>query len=274
MVRQAVLTSLILGALPLAALADVVVLKDGERVEGIVTERGELVELRRDFGTITFERGEVKSIERAENPLVAFEARAFKLAERDAEGRYKLGVEAERAGFDAFARELFRQVIAVAPEHRGARAALGYRRQGESWLTEDEYMSQQGYVRLGGGWITREALAAIEHEEAVRREALEEAKRRDADAARIAALEAAVERARVEASERVEASSGVWIPFWTGQVYERRQLSGSAGVSVLLKGSPIAVQGRIGGVTPRLGGGSVAPGPSPVAKSSTTMRKL
>ena len=45
---------------PATAFADVVVLEDGQRFEGVVTERGDTVQVRMAFGTVGFERAAVK----------------------------------------------------------------------------------------------------------------------------------------------------------------------------------------------------------------------
>jgi len=267
MMRAAVLSDLVrvlavfaLGA-PLSAGADVVSLKDGEKVEGIVTERGDEVDVRLDFGTITFAKSEVVSIERASNPLIVLEARELKLAERDVEGRYRLGLEAEKAGYDAYARALFRKVLAANGEHKGARAALGYRKHDSVWLTEDEYMAQQGYVRMGSAWVSREAAANIERMEAERRAILDEARRKDAGDQRIAKLEAelAAVKREVEAKESEESQGGIWVPYWNGQGYARRRTAPSAGVTITGTGKGVRGQVQLGGAVPARGAASVRP---------------
>lgn len=280
MMRAAVLTSLLCSTLTLGAAGDVVSLNDGERVEGIVTERGDEVDVRLDFGTITFAKSEIKSIERSASPLTVLESRAAKLSERDVEGRYRLALEAEKAGFDAFGRALHRQVIALSSDHKGARAALGYRKHDNAWLTEDDYMTQQGYVRMGSGWVTREAAANIERLEAERLSLLEDARRRDADEQRIRALEAEVAAVRRETAEQgAQGGEPLWVPYWNGSAYQRRAVGARLGYGISISGSGGGLRGQIqlGSGRPRVPGVVAAPvvpavPAAPQAKASQKMR--
>jgi hypothetical protein len=197
------------------AWADVVVLKGGERIEGVVREDGDEVSVRLDFGTLTLDRAEVASIERAASPLSRIEEKRAALAPGDAEGLYRLGLEAERAGLSSQARGLFREVLRLAPDHRGARAALGYRQHEGKWLSEEEFMISRGYVFHRGQWITREALASIERAEAQQKRAAERARDAQADRDKIAQLERDVAAAKKEARaarEQAERSRTVTYP--------------------------------------------------------------
>ncbi|MFO0726831.1 MAG: hypothetical protein U1E65_23805 [Myxococcota bacterium] len=172
-----------------AARADTVVLKDGDRLEGIVTERQDEVELRMDMGTVTFAKADVASIERGGTVLAELEARAARLKTEDAEGHYRLGLEAEHRGLGSFARAMFRETIASSPDHKGARAALGYRLHEGKWLTEDEFMSSQGYLKREGQWVTADAAKAMDEADAKRRAQWEDRQRRESDERRLVALE-------------------------------------------------------------------------------------
>lgn len=258
--RSTFLAMALVSAVPVAARADVVVLKDGERVEGIVAERGGQVEVRLDFGTISFDRSEIDRVEKSSTPLGTVEARHAALPPRDVEGRYRLALEAEKAGLDAFARGLYREVIELSADHKGARAALGYRRQDGAWMTEDEYMTSQGYVRHSSGWITRDAALALEKAESDRRLAEAEAAVRRAEAARLNLLEAEVAAARAdaaaaraEASDRVDASAAfpLWAPYWTGTRWDHRHAGGSVGLSVGLGGRGVGVGLGVSGGLPQ-----------------------
>lgn len=266
------------------AWADVVVLKDGERVEGIVEERGGEVVVRLDFGSITFERSEIARVEKGQTALGDFERRRAALAPRDAEGRYRLGLEAEKQGLDALARALHREVLELSVDHKGARAALGYRRHEGAWLTEDEYMLGQGYVRQGGAWITREAAAALAQAEEARRAREAEQQARLASEARIQRLEAEVAAARQEAAtaaaraaEREVPLVPAWTPYWTGERWAHKP---SAGVRVTLGGASGGVKVQLGGPsggnsgapTPASPAAPAAPAPAPRARVSRDVR--
>jgi hypothetical protein len=267
--RSTVSSVLLVAVCASPAWADVVVLKDGERVEGIVEERGAEVVVRLDFGSITFERSEIARVEKGQTALGDFEQRRAALAPRDAEGRYRLGLEAEKQGLDALARALYREVLELSADHKGARAALGYRRHEGAWLTEDEYMLGQGYVRQGGAWITREAAAALVQAEEVRRAREAEQQARLASEARIQRLEAEVAAARQEAAtasaraaEREVPLVSAWVPYWTGERWAHKP---SAGVRVTLGGAA-------GGVNVQLGAGATGGAARPASSAAPRAR--
>src|SRR5262245_8920674 len=49
-------------------------------------------------------------------------------------------------------------VIAIDPNHVEARKALGYQRYGSRWLTQEEFMANNGYVRYKGSWRLRQEI--------------------------------------------------------------------------------------------------------------------
>lgn len=51
------------------------------------------------------------------------------------------------------------QVIALDPDHSGARYGLGYGKVNGRWLRTDEYMRSQGYVWVLGGWRLQQEVA-------------------------------------------------------------------------------------------------------------------
>lgn len=229
---------IIFGALD--ARADFVVLADGERIEGVVTERGDEVIVQLDFGTLSIAKADVASIERAPSALSALEAKRSKLAAGDVEGLYRLALEAEKSGLSARSRGLFREVLDAAPEHKGARAALGYRKHEGRWLTEDDFMRSRGYVQHGGQWVTADAAAALERAELERRAQAVEERRQDDQRERIARLEREVAEARIAAAraERGAALSDdlsyAYVPVWgpAGYTVERVNQSGSLTISI------------------------------------------
>lgn len=238
------------------AYADFVTLKDGERIEGVVTEEGDQVVVRLDFGTITIEKAEVSSIEKAPSLLGDFEARRAKIGSRDVDGLYRLGLEAEKSGLSAQARGLFREVIELSPDHKGARAALGYRQHEGQWMTEEEFMTSRGYVRYNGHWVTADAAQALEAAEIAKRQA-RAAERAAEDQQRLARLErevadarATAEAARAEASEAVTATYGL-SPWYFVPVYGA---NGFEVQKVRVSGNSFSVQGQAG-AAPRPGPG-------------------
>lgn len=153
--RAARLTALLaILAAPLSAAADRVVLKDGQVLEGVIVADGDEVRLRMDLGEVGFERADVLRIEPSFTPLGALDAARARLAPRDMDGRLALAREAQGAGLGTQARELLREVLALAPDHPVARAGLGYVRVDGVWRTADEDRRARGLVEHGGRWVT------------------------------------------------------------------------------------------------------------------------
>ncbi|MBI2375328.1 MAG: hypothetical protein HYV07_15135 [Deltaproteobacteria bacterium] len=187
-----------------AAHADQVVLTGGETLEGVVTERGDEVEVRMDVGTITFSRAEVQEIRRTPNLLSTLAEKRAKLAAGDVEGLYKLALWAEQNGLGSTAHGMFEEVVEKKPEHDGARRALGFRKLDGRWVDEASYMASKGYVLLDGQFVTKEVAEARAKADAeaaeVRRKELDE-RRLQSMEARLAEATRRVERAEADALE-------------------------------------------------------------------------
>jgi hypothetical protein len=94
-----------------------------------------------------------------------------------ATGHWAIAEWCREAGLLDERKKHLAQVIALDENHAEARKALGYMAVGSRWMTGDELMRSQGYVRSGGGWKSPQQ---IELETAAReRELGEKALRRD-----------------------------------------------------------------------------------------------
>jgi len=155
-------------AMAAPAAADEVVLRNGARFEGKVTESEGSVTVAMDFGSITFKKIDVARIERGSTPLSEFETRLAALRDDDVDGRYRLALWARQKELAGRARRLLEEVVAREPEHEGARLALGYRRHDGRWMMEDEVRRAQGYVLFRGEWVLRETADGLRRFEAER----------------------------------------------------------------------------------------------------------
>lgn len=201
---------LALALVPATALADVVVLEDGQRFEGVVTERGDTVEVQMAFGTVGFERAAVKTIERGTTALHELERRRVALRPGDLSGTLALARWAEAKGLTEGARALYRRALRIAPDHAEAHQALGHRQHEGRWLDEADYLRATGHVNYGGEWVTRDEAAARDERLAARREAREAAEAAER-AERAAARAEAAKRAAEEAAKERES-----LRFWGG----------------------------------------------------------
>src|SRR5262245_7375366 len=141
------------GSLRVAA-ADVVTTKDGLVLEGGVTKAADgSVTVATDAGEVRLAAGAVASIEAGEGPRAAARRASAALGRTDVDGRFRLALALEAKGLVDLAKDEYRAVIAVDPEHAAARRALGYEKVGGEWLTTDDARRRRGLVYYGGRWM-------------------------------------------------------------------------------------------------------------------------
>lgn len=149
------------------SLADVVVLDNGSEIEGKAVEKDGVVEIELPSGKIVVDAKRVVRIIRQEAPVERVARYRESLAKEDAEGHFRLAGWAEEKGLEKERRDLLERTIAIDPDHAAARKALGFFEHEGRWVTEDEYMAIQGYVREEDGWISRDDKTRLEIERAV-----------------------------------------------------------------------------------------------------------
>ncbi len=90
-----------------------------------------------------------------------FVERAKAVAPDDVTGHYVLALWCREQGLSDEARLEFERVVALSPDHEGARRELGYERCGTIWLSREEAMKAKGLVRHDGAWLLPEEVAAL-----------------------------------------------------------------------------------------------------------------
>jgi hypothetical protein len=198
------------------AMADVLHLKSGGRVEGRIVERTDTsVEIEIGAGTMALPLSSVARIEEGRSVLDEYDQRRAQLALDDTPGWLALADWSARRGLSNQAKTAYRQVLASDPDNEIANQALGFVEHDGNWVTEDEAYAARGYVKYRGEWLTREERTAIERresEEAAAERARAEAKRAEA-AARQA--EARARQAQAEADARY-ADDEHYPVYWSG----------------------------------------------------------
>lgn len=121
-----------------AAWADTVVLKDGQKFEGVVTKAGETVEVKLDVGTISFPASEVAKIIKSDTPVHTFERRLAAIRSGDVAALMKLAEWARANGLSNRAYSTYRRVLTIDEDHAGARRALGHVRKAGVWVDPEE----------------------------------------------------------------------------------------------------------------------------------------
>lgn len=171
------LSSLLALALSLAlvapgARADVLVLKDGRRIEGrIVAESALKVKIETSLGALEFPRADVVSIEKGKTRQEEYEER--RAAAKSADELHELGLWAEKKNMRREARACMQRAIELDPAHDGAHGWLGHVEYRGEWMMPEERerrmkvdrereMLEQGFVQYGDRWVTPEERAKLE----------------------------------------------------------------------------------------------------------------
>jgi hypothetical protein len=203
--------------LPAPGGADEVHLTSGGVVRGVIVEQSdETVVLETGPGRVTLHRSRIARVIEGSSPLESFHERAARVPPGDVEALARLARWAEEQALATQARETWRRVLRLDPDHPDANAALGRVPLDGVWMDEAEAYRARGYVRYRGRWVTpseREVLVRQEEGEAlsasVQREA--ELRVREAEArAREAEARAREAEARADQTE----GSGEGIPYW------------------------------------------------------------
>ncbi len=127
---------------------DVIHLADGRKIEGKVvgeTEDAVWVEKR---GGVRFKipKEEIVEIEKKETEWERLEKeyrKRYEAAKGDAEKLFELAEWARRKGMSRRARDLLKKVLRLAPEHKGARKALGYLKKDGKWVKRSQTPSEK-----------------------------------------------------------------------------------------------------------------------------------
>jgi hypothetical protein len=74
------------------------------------------------------------------------------------EAHWNMAEWCKEAGLAEQRKRHLQAVINLDPNHTEARKALGYQRYGTRWLTQDEHMQSQGYMRYKGTWRLKQEI--------------------------------------------------------------------------------------------------------------------
>ena len=205
---------LLLFLTPALLVADVVYLKSGGSFSGRILEQSaEKVVIDFGDGTIGLQMDQVEKIVKGTSPLDEFDARASKLGREDVNGWRSLGLWAATKGLSAQSRAAYKRVLALAPDDKEAREALGFVQVDGRWLTEEESYRARGFVKYDGEWMTP-AEVQLAQSDAAREQSRDEADKRASDAQFAASMDRlqkqeAEKRAREEA-ERIRNNPVYW----------------------------------------------------------------
>jgi len=132
--KAATLPVLLMLLLAATTFADRVHLKNGRVLEGEVIDQGDKVEIKMSFGSATVPKEDVESIEPVKGATTEYQEKSAALAADDAEGHFQLARWCQERGLKEEARAELLKVVAINPDHAGARALLGQVKVGDQWV--------------------------------------------------------------------------------------------------------------------------------------------
>lgn len=164
----------VLGLVALAAItrADVLMHKDGRRIEGTITSQvGDKIRIKTEFGELEFARADIVSIERGQTRQQEF-AEKERLA-KSADDFHRLGLWAREKGLAKEARRAMQRALDLDPKHAGAHEFFGRVPYKGEWLSPAERdqrakadleaeQKARGLVPFQDRWVTPEERAHLE----------------------------------------------------------------------------------------------------------------
>lgn len=175
------------------ARADDVYLTNGGVISGIVRSESDWITVEIPGGTVSLPSSQVSRVEKSRHVLQEYYERLAALEKsKDAQSTFNLAAWCKEKGLTRPSVELSQRVIAIEPDHGGARAILGHQKRDGRWLSPEEARRADGQVEFRGRWIAQPERDRILREE---------------DEARRDALARSDERRRQEEERRREAAS-------------------------------------------------------------------
>ncbi|MHC4606891.1 MAG: LSm family protein [Planctomycetota bacterium] len=149
---------LLLAALPAAIGADQVTTKDGKKYKGRIleqTDEGVTIRTYAD-GVVTIPKSRIKKVRKSPSKFNAYDRHVKENPPKTAADHIAVGDWCKEKGLLDLAREHWRKATRLEPDNEEARKKLGDRREGDRWVTEEEYYKAKGMEKHEGKWIPAE----------------------------------------------------------------------------------------------------------------------
>jgi hypothetical protein len=147
-----------------AARADVLFLKGGGRVEGVVTEDGDEYVVKMIRSTTRIRKTDVEARQSIPYLTEIYDQKLKRLDPRSADEHCELALWCRARGLTREADELLSRAVKIDPEHKGARRAMGQVKLSDRWLSEGDARAEQleaaGFRRVEDRFYTAEGLRA------------------------------------------------------------------------------------------------------------------
>ena len=168
-----VLGLLIFACFSTEILADVIHLKDGRKIEGVIVSKdSKTVTIKTRFGQVEFDMSEVEKIEEKKTEEQLYEEMVKNTNAKDAAQMMKLVQWCYDNQLSSKAKKHLKEIISLDSNHAEARKLLGYVRYEGRWVTAKEKKKYEkeadrkkkedaGLVEYNGEWIPKEDLDNI-----------------------------------------------------------------------------------------------------------------
>lgn len=201
-------------ALASVSSADVVHLKTGGRVEGVlVRETASSITIDIGMGQVSLPKSSVVSIERKDSALSEYRTRLASIHSGDVAAFANLARFSSANGLRNESRLMWSRVLSLEPGNVDAHLALGHVLAGGVYVDEAEANRAQGLIYFDGRWMTptEQAYLLREREQRIADE------RREGEARRAVRDEGDRERRAEAAAVRARAAeaSTIGIPVWS-----------------------------------------------------------
>jgi hypothetical protein len=150
------------------ASGELFILQSGGKVTGEIVPQDppdkDNLTIKTDSGaTITLARSQIKQTLHQRPEEVEYEKLRVRAADT-VQGQWKLAEWCRENRLIAQREKHLKRIIELDPDHQQARLALGYERHGDTWTTQEELMTKQGYRRYKGRWRLPQEIEIMEKE--------------------------------------------------------------------------------------------------------------
>lgn len=149
------LGALALALLAAAAPADELLLRNGNRIEGVVETDGDEFVIRDGASAMRIPRHEVREIVRKPTLEQRYENLRLVTPEDNLEEQLSLARWCRQNKLPKQARAHFEKAVALDPNNHEARRGAGYQLYQGKWLTHDEAQRARGYELYKGKWLPK-----------------------------------------------------------------------------------------------------------------------
>lgn len=133
--RVALLIFVLAFGVTCVAYAEVLILKNGDKIEGkVIEETDEYVKLDTKYGVLKVQKSDIEKREKGDPTIEEYNKKKAELAEK----HFELAMWCKEKGLKEEMKKELESVITLNPDHEGARAELGYIRKDGAWVKKDQ----------------------------------------------------------------------------------------------------------------------------------------